>query len=192
MARSVGDTREAPWQYPVDDRDVDTPPGGPSAGYRVVVGSSPTGAFTGHAGEIAQYDGAAWVFTTPKQGTVVYVKDESDPYKQTAVSSPWVWGTFGSGLSEADHRLLDQLVHEIAETCYYETTYSGWRLTQEGWWTDSSKTTPIRVIDYTYSGPRISTEVRRQYDGSGILVETLTLTYVYSGWRVDHIDEVLT
>jgi hypothetical protein len=58
----------------------------------VIVGESPTGDFVGHAGEIAQWNGSVWVFTTPKQGMVVYVFDEDEPYKQTAAAAPWVWG----------------------------------------------------------------------------------------------------
>jgi hypothetical protein len=76
---------------PVDEKDVNTPPGTPSTGYRVIVGSSPTGDFVGHAGEVAQYDGSDWVFTTPERGMTLYVRDDDEPYKQTASSTPWVW-----------------------------------------------------------------------------------------------------
>ena len=100
IAQAVGQGREAYTQPPVNDREVDTPPGSPSEGDRVIVGGSPTGDFVGHAREIAQWEGASWVFTIPKQGTVVYVQDENEPYKQTATSSPWVWSlvnTTGGG-----------------------------------------------------------------------------------------------
>ena len=98
----------------------------------------------------------------------------------------------GGGISPSEHRELDQLVHEVAESCYYEPTYSGWRIVSESWWTDSSKTTLIRKIDYTYSGWRVTTETIRQYDASGAVVETLTGTYTYSGWQVVSIDWSLT
>ncbi len=42
---------------------TDAPPGTPVTGKKVTVGSSPSGAFAGHAGETATWDGAAWVFT---------------------------------------------------------------------------------------------------------------------------------
>jgi hypothetical protein len=89
--RSVGETREAIWQAEVDDIDIDDPPGSPSPGGRVIVGDSPTGAFVGHSGEIAQWTGSEWVFTTPRQGTTAYVKSENVPYRQTETSAPWAW-----------------------------------------------------------------------------------------------------
>lgn len=97
VVRGVGEARENIWQFPSDDRDVNTPPGSPATGYRVIVGSSPTGAFVGHSGEIAQWTGTAWVFTVPKHGTQTHVKDENEPYKQTATSSPWVWAKVDTG-----------------------------------------------------------------------------------------------
>lgn len=105
IVRGVGEGRENVWQPPVDDRGVDNPPGSPATGYRVIVGSSPSGDFVGHAGELAQWNGTAWVFATPKEGTIIYVRDESEPYKQTATSSPWIWAlvntTSGGGLPAA-------------------------------------------------------------------------------------------
>jgi hypothetical protein len=99
--RPIGETREASWQHPVEQQDVNTPPGGPSAGYRVIVGSSPTGDFIGHEGEIAQYNGSSWVFSTPKQGTVVYVNDSGVPYNQNSLSSPWSWSQLPGSLPPA-------------------------------------------------------------------------------------------
>jgi hypothetical protein len=105
VVHAVGQGREAYGQPPVADREVDTPPGSPSEGDRVIVGGSPTGAFTGHAREIAQWSGSAWTFTAPKQGMVVFVLDENEPYKQTASSAPWAWSrvntTGGGALPDA-------------------------------------------------------------------------------------------
>jgi len=97
VVRGVGESRENTWQAPVDARNVNTPPGSPATGYRVIIGSSPTGAFAGRPGEIAQWNGSAWVFTTPKQGTITTVKSENQPYKQTATTSPWSWEIVVSG-----------------------------------------------------------------------------------------------
>lgn len=91
VVRAVGEGEENAWQPPVDDLSVNTPPGSPSVGDRVIVGDSPTGDFVGHAGEIAQWSGSAWVFTTPREGSVVYVADETKLYQQTATSTPWTW-----------------------------------------------------------------------------------------------------
>lgn len=91
IARPIGETRHAIWQTEVDEVDTDGPPGSPITGYRVIVGSSPTGAFVTHAGEIAQWTGLAWVFSTPRQGSVVYAKGQTVIYAQKAASSPWDW-----------------------------------------------------------------------------------------------------
>jgi hypothetical protein len=91
VARPVGETREALWQHPVDEFDVDTPPGAPSTGYRIIVGDTPTGDFVGHEWEIAQWNGTAWVFAAPKRGTAFILRGGVSPYFQTALSVPWVW-----------------------------------------------------------------------------------------------------
>jgi len=91
VARAIGEGRAAIHQYPVDEHGVDTPPGSPTTGYRVIVGDSPTGDFVGHAGEIAQYDGSAWVFIAPQEGTESYAKAQGNIYRQTASSAPWAW-----------------------------------------------------------------------------------------------------
>lgn len=91
VARGIGEGRVNVFQFPVDDRDVNSPPGSPTTGYRVIVGDSPTGDFTGYAGEIAQYNGSSWVFTTPQHGMIAFVRDENEPYAQRSSSSPWDW-----------------------------------------------------------------------------------------------------
>ena len=102
--RSIGETRDAIWQHSIDEFDVDTPPGSPADGYRVIVGDTPTDDFIGHEWEIAQWNGSAWVFATPKRGTAVFLRGGISPYVQTASSTPWVWdqadpgGFFGSEL----------------------------------------------------------------------------------------------
>jgi len=101
----------------------------------------------------------------------------------------------GEGISQAGHRQLDQIVHDIAETSYYEVTYNSthtWRIDTEIWWTNSSKTEKIREIEYTYTDVwKISTETIKQYS-SGVLSETLIKNYNYSGIFVTYINEVLT
>lgn len=45
---------------------IATPPGSPAAGDRYVVAASPTGAWSGHAKDLAIYRASAWHFYTPK------------------------------------------------------------------------------------------------------------------------------
>jgi len=106
VTRPIGETPNSIWQTEVDDVFVDTPPAGPITGYRLIVGPTPAGAFVGHEGEIAEWDGTAWWFTTPRQGTATMVRavGVETPYVQSAMSLPWVWdklnpgGYFGSEL----------------------------------------------------------------------------------------------
>ena len=107
-ARPIGETPESIWQTEVDEVFVDTPPVGPATGYRVIVGDSPTGAFATHAGEIAEWDGAAWVFVTPRQGMATALKGSESPYVQKSAAAAWSWekvnpgGQFGSELHWAE------------------------------------------------------------------------------------------
>lgn len=98
------------------------------------------------------------------------------------------------GITASQHRNLDQLVHEIAETCYYEITYSTGKIAKETWWTTLDKTKKIRNIDYTYIGNLITQVITKQYDSNGnaIVGETLTETYNYTGQHVNYISAVLT
>ncbi len=59
------------------DKDLTTPPGGESEGDTYIVGSAPTGAWAGHANDIAFYVGGAYRFYTPTQGWTVSVVDEA-------------------------------------------------------------------------------------------------------------------
>ena len=59
------------WQQPVTST-LNTPPGGPTEGNRYLVGTSPTDAWVGHAGNIATYNGTTWDFAVPAAGWYVY------------------------------------------------------------------------------------------------------------------------
>jgi len=100
--------------------------------------------------------------------------------------------TGGGGLTPATHRVLDQLVHDVAEDYYLENTWSGARLTNMTYWTDATKTVRVREHQYTYTGSRVTQEVIIQYDGSGVAVETLTITNTWSGGKLASQTAVLT
>lgn len=63
-------------QLTVLDRDLTAPPGGESAGDAYIVGASATGDWSGQDDDVAIYDGAAWVFATPRIGWICYLVDE--------------------------------------------------------------------------------------------------------------------
>lgn len=73
---------------PVEDKDLSTPPGSPSAGDRYIVGASGTGDWVSQDNAIAEYSGTAWTFYTPREGDAVYIKDEDLTYINNGTS--WV------------------------------------------------------------------------------------------------------
>ena len=77
-------------QIAVADMDANAPPSAPDAGLRVVVGATPTGAFSGHAGQIAYHDQGAWRFVTPSDGWLVW----SSPDTALFVYSEAAWVRF--------------------------------------------------------------------------------------------------
>lgn len=60
----------------VKDRDLTAPPGSPANGDTYIVGASATAAWATHDGKITVWDGAAWVFYTPRTGWIAFVEDE--------------------------------------------------------------------------------------------------------------------
>jgi hypothetical protein len=63
-------------QLAVLDRDLSAPPGSPAEGARYIVGGSPTGAWSGHAGKIAAYQDGAWMLYPPVEGWIAWIADE--------------------------------------------------------------------------------------------------------------------
>lgn len=59
-------------QIRVEGIGLDTPPGAPADGERHVVGGVATGAFAGHAGEVACWQDGAWAFFAPRAGWLVW------------------------------------------------------------------------------------------------------------------------
>lgn len=64
------------FQLSVKDRDLTAPPGTPANGDQYIIAASPTGAWAGHATEIATWDGTAWLFDAPRLGWTAYLEDE--------------------------------------------------------------------------------------------------------------------
>jgi len=97
--------------------------------------------------------------------------------------------TGGSGgISEAQHRDLDQLVHDITETSYDEVTYSGGQVTNLTTWDSASKTTKIRETQVTYDAGKVSQTVEIQYESDGVTVAAqFTEVYTYTAGKVSSV-----
>jgi len=79
----------------VIDKDLSTPPGSPTAGDRYIVKATGTGAWSGHDGDIALYEGGSWVFFDPKEGWIAWANDEDKLYIYSG--SAWVEFVQGTG-----------------------------------------------------------------------------------------------
>ncbi len=74
------------------------PPASPVAGDRYLVIATATGDWAEHENDIAEWDGAAWAFTTPNAGFAVWIED-------TTVQKVWngtAWVFFGSTINHAN------------------------------------------------------------------------------------------
>jgi hypothetical protein len=71
------------------DRDLTAPPGGESNGDTYIVGSSATGDWTGHDGEIAAYSDTEWHFRSPRGGMVAFIIDEKEWFGYSSEESEW-------------------------------------------------------------------------------------------------------
>jgi hypothetical protein len=65
-----------------------TPPASPNQNELFIVGTTPTGAWAGHANELALWDGAAWVFSAPQPSEAHLVEDQSATFSWNGTT--WV------------------------------------------------------------------------------------------------------
>jgi len=68
------------WQESVITQTSGSPPPSPTTGDRYIVNGSGTGAWAGQGDNIAEWDGAAWDFTTANEGMAAWVEDEDTAY----------------------------------------------------------------------------------------------------------------
>lgn len=90
----------------------------------------------------------------------------------------------GGGITEAQHEVLDTLVHDIAEPSYEEHFYANGHTTQIIVWTDVTKTVKILEEQYTYVTGQISQSVTIQYGPTGVELTRMIETYTYGAGKV--------
>lgn len=73
----------------IQDRDLNSPPGGETEGQTWLVGSSGSGAWTGHSNELAVYTEGGWIFRAPRGGMTAFVKDEKIWIGYSSQESAW-------------------------------------------------------------------------------------------------------
>lgn len=76
------------YQDSVKDQHLAAPPSSPAAKDRYIVAASPTGAWSGKTGQIAEWSGSTWSFVAPTVGMTCIVDDEVKQY--TWNGTAWV------------------------------------------------------------------------------------------------------
>lgn len=84
------------WQNSVLS-SITTPPGSPVTGDRYRIIATATGAWLGKENQIAEWDGAAWVYTVPNEGFCL--RDETT--NNLLIFDGTSWGNFGSAISHS-------------------------------------------------------------------------------------------
>jgi hypothetical protein len=90
---------------------TNTPPAG-TKGNRYLLGASPTGAWIGKAFNIAEDNGANWVFTEPLFDMIVYVKDENKTYRYNGGS----WDAWETLTTYANYPVAHHFNFEVNDT----------------------------------------------------------------------------
>jgi hypothetical protein len=85
---------------------LSTPPASPNAGNIYLVGTSPTGAFTGKANYIATFDGTSYTFHAPTVGDKLYNAATNVVSQWTGVDWVRISGSIPSGGGQANHMAL--------------------------------------------------------------------------------------
>lgn len=80
--------RNIEYQASVINRTTTTPPSNPAVDDRYIIPSSATGAWSGKANQIAEWNGSSWDFYTPQVGWTCYVDDEQKVYSWNGTA--WV------------------------------------------------------------------------------------------------------
>lgn len=93
----------AKFVWPVENQTTNAPPGDVAEGASYIIGSSPTGAWSGHSGKIAHGENGTWVIYQPANGWFAYDKSLNNYYRFTGsawVSSQGAWTGLSVGASE--------------------------------------------------------------------------------------------
>lgn len=85
------------WQQSVLDKDASAPPVSPAVKDRYLVAGGGSGAWGGHSGEIAEWNGSSWAFTVPNKGFTVHVEDEGADYTYDGTA----WVNIGASVDHA-------------------------------------------------------------------------------------------
>ncbi len=75
-------------QLTIESTGAATPPTSAMEGQAWALGASPLGGWAGQAGKIAAWRGGGWLFVTPREGWMAWVKDDAE--LQVYTGSAWM------------------------------------------------------------------------------------------------------
>lgn len=130
-------------QLSVLDKDLATPPGSPGEGDRYIIATSPTGDWSGNAGQIAAFQDGAWLFYPPVQGWSAYVADESTIY----IHNGTTWASYTPSITPTTALILNATPN-AAQTVYGILEEE---LALSGSFVDSTIQIPDRAIVFSVS-----------------------------------------
>ena len=120
-----------------------------------------------------------------RDGDDMKFMDVSNPTPSTL--SDLLAGGGGGGMTEEQHRLLPQSTHWIDQNSYDEITRSRGKVTLVVTWESPLRLRKIREETITRTSGHVSQLVTKNYNGSGVLHETLTEVFTRTGSRVTSI-----
>lgn len=95
-------------------------------------------------------------------------------------------------LTQTYHDGLYTLVHNLAQNYYEEVTRTAGLITNVTCWQTSAKLLKVREVSIARTGGLVDTVVDKQYNASGVLIQTLTQTYNRTSGLITSIDAVRT
>ncbi|NDF11895.1 MAG: DUF2793 domain-containing protein [Proteobacteria bacterium] len=104
------------------DKDLSIPPGSPAAGDVYIIASSPTGAWSGKAKQVAYFD-QVWRFILPNEGMTLWVNDEDLLYSYNGTN--WVSSGGVGGSSDLDG-LTDVIITSPADNHFLVHNGTNW------------------------------------------------------------------
>src|SRR5687767_13645269 len=99
------DALDALVQLSVKDRDLVVAPSAPATGDRYIVAAGATGAWAGHDGHVAAWQGGAWRFHAPQPGWRAWIEDEAGLF----VFDGDAWTAVASGAGSSELQNLTRL-----------------------------------------------------------------------------------